>query len=450
RVERRLAAGIGLRKRDLPEEDADAAPVQLVDEPFRVGPRPVRREGEVGEAMGCAVWVRFVLGAVEGCEGRLVRPCLDDDGADGDVLGLASLDLGGDALLGVPLVAAEPEAEHPVGERSRPSDQVEELLEHPPGIAFEEVEPQARLGRARVEGRLDGDAVGAVVGEVESRAMTGVEEEAEVAADDDSERHREVAALALALVLVEDRAVDTRAAQLDAVEAFAEADDSLAFLEAEGEAGGVDEAPVGEERDAARQQAVGERLRAGDLQRPRAGVPDARRDVEPLGRLPIGAEAVAERLARRESRDVGAPGDRSLLGADGRRLGEMAACRPRRAGAPPVDLGGDRSPEPARLDGGHLAAPLELECQAVNIRTRHRPQGETSPGEGMDRVPLIWFVEIRMSAACGSVADHAAPSRTRTTAHVSNAGKLTVSEQALRWTPSGVRCDSPVDAVAIR
>jgi hypothetical protein len=98
-VEGRLSFGIGLRKRDLPEEHAEPAAMQLLDEPLRVGPPAVEREVKVGKPMWRAVRVRLVRGIVESDERRLVRPRLDHDDAGGNREGRTAFDLGQDSRL---------------------------------------------------------------------------------------------------------------------------------------------------------------------------------------------------------------------------------------------------------------------------------------------------------------------------------------------------------------
>ena len=63
--------------------------------------------------------------------------------------------------------------------------------------------------------------------DVEAHTSPRVHVKAELAADDDRERHRNVRARSLALVLVEDRTVNEAAPLVEAVEPLAEADDSL-------------------------------------------------------------------------------------------------------------------------------------------------------------------------------------------------------------------------------
>ena len=196
--------------------------------------------------MGTSVRVRLVPSVPERGERRLVAPRLDHDDADRDPLTVAALDLREHACLRVPLIGAHPGREHPVGRELRPAGPLEERREDGVRVARVEIDAELRLP---VELGLDPDAVAISAADVEPDAPRRRDVEAP-AAGDDRERHRQVRAGALLLVLLEHDRIRRAPALVERVEALAEADDALPGFEPEGEAEPVAEPAVAEPLDA--------------------------------------------------------------------------------------------------------------------------------------------------------------------------------------------------------
>src|SRR5207253_11241634 len=116
------------------------------------------------------------------------------------------------------------------------------------GVRVARVKVEAEL-RLAVELGLDPDAVAIGAADVEPDAPRRRDVEAP-AAGDDRERHRQVRAGALLLVLLEHDRVRRAPALIERVEALAEADDALVRLETEGEADAMQRAAGRQPADA--------------------------------------------------------------------------------------------------------------------------------------------------------------------------------------------------------
>ena len=427
-LEHRLAVGAGLAavrlyEGDLPQQHLDAGRVQPVDHSLRIGPRPAGGEREVRETMRRPVRMQLVLRAVERDERLLVRPCLDDDRADRDVLARALRDLIENARLRVPLVTAHPEPVDPIRRRRRSACRRQERVEHLRRRAGEQLQRDARPCFTGLEVDFDEDAVGRAAADVEADAPAGVDVEAELAADDYRERHREIRAGALSLVLVEDGDVDEPAALVERVEPLAEADDALTVLDTKGEAKAERAATAGEQLDATRHETV---VGADDVQRvvgrrPRAGV-----ELEPARARPIGEEPVPQSSG---GRDHGSPRRPAALLPEPRHgIGEMAFFDAWSGHAVVPDHLRNGRASRRSVDDAPRAADLELDSHAGRTCVRRRAQLDVFARDGPHGHPLIGLDEVRMPAAGRPMADHRSPgSGNQTSAHVLNAGSVTVS-----------------------
>ena len=178
-----------------------------------------------------AARLRRVSGAVPNIEGGLVAPRLDDEHGGGNVQLERLGQLLFDALLGVPLVAAHPRAENPVGRRrAGAAGQGGECAQDGKRVAAKKVNGYLRLAAGEGEAA---PAVGHRMAEVVVDTA-GTLHMAAVAAVGEEEGHGQVAAVAMVLVLLVDNRVERASTLVDGVVAFAKADQGLTGLQGAG------------------------------------------------------------------------------------------------------------------------------------------------------------------------------------------------------------------------